>query len=375
MKRAVLVTLVLLATALPAFAQLGSLLDKAGKAAQAGKKVTDLKITDDEERQIGAAVSEKVRQQYGVVQDAAVHRYVSLVGMVVAQASTRPDLEWRFIVLDTDGVNAFAAPGGFIHITRGALALLTSEMELAGVLAHEVVHVTEKHTITAIRNNRMKDLGLEVAPSGGLTKAALNRLAEEAYSMVYAGYGRGEELESDRLGLVLANRVGYDPRGLGSFLTRLQERNKSAIEKQGLFASHPEMRERLEKLDRQIADQKLTASAVLADRYKKFIDYTPTPQTEIAQVAEGTAGLAGAAKAGEKKTTEQDAPKKKRGFGLANLVRPGGEEKKSAQVTGSGGSRGVDTERNAKGGGNPALVAVALTRADLDRFKQEGQLR
>jgi len=375
MKRAVLVTLVVLATASPAFAQLGSLLDKAGKAAQAGKKITDLKITDDEERQIGAAVSEKVRQQYGVVQDAAVHRYVSLVGMVVAQASTRPDLEWRFIVLDTGGVNAFAAPGGFIHITRGALALLTSEMELAGVLAHEVVHVTEKHTITAIRNNRMKDLGLEMAPSGGLTKAALDRLAEEAYSLVYAGYGRGEELESDRLGLALANKVGYDPRGLGSFLARLQERNKSATEKQGLFASHPEMRERLEKLDRQIADQKLTASAVLADRYRKFIDYTPTPQTEIAQVAEGTSGLTGAAKAGEKKTAEQDAPKKRRGFGLGNLVRPGGEEKKSAQVTGSGGSRGVDTERNAKGGENPALVAITLTRADLDQFKQEGKLR
>ena len=372
MKRAVLVILVLLGVATPAFAQLGSLLSKAEKAAQAGKKLKDLNISDEEERQIGAAVSEKVRQQYGVVQDAAVHRYVGLVGMVVARASTRPDLPWRFIVLDTDGVNAFAAPGGFIHITRGALALLDNEMELAGVLAHEAVHVTEKHSINAIRNGRMKDMGFEMAPSGGLTQAALNRLAEEAYNVVYAGYGRGEELESDRLGLALANRVGYDPKGLGAFLARLQERNRSATEKQGLFASHPEMQERLEKLDRQIAEQKLVASAVLADRYKKFITYIPKAQAEIAEVVAGTSGLSGGGTAGA--TKQEEAPKKKRGFGLANLVKPGGEEKKSAQVTGSGGSRGVDTERNARGGDNPALVAVTITAAELEKFKKEGKL-
>jgi predicted Zn-dependent protease len=372
MKRAVLVALVLLGVTTPAFAQLGSLLGKVEKAAQAGKKLKDLEITDDEEREIGAAVSEKVRQQYGVAQDAAVHRYVGLVGMVVAQASARPDVRWQFIVLDTDGVNAFAAPGGFVHITRGALALMSSEMELAGVLAHEVIHVTEKHSIKAIRNGRMKDMGFEMAPSGGLTKAALSRLAEEAYSVVYAGYGRGEELESDRLGLALANKVGYDPKGLGAFLARLQERNRAATEKQGLFASHPEMRERLDRLGRQIAAEKLAATAVLAERYKKFITYTPTPQAEIAQVTAGASGLAGAGKAGAEK--EEEAPKKRRGFGLANLVKPGGEEKKTAQVTGSGGSRGVDTERNARGGDNPALVAVTLTAADIEKFKKDGKL-
>ena len=88
-----------------------------------------------------------MRARYGVVQDAAVHRYVTLVGTLLAKTSTRPNLPFKFIVLDTDGVNAFAAPGGFIHITRGALALMASEAELAGVLAHEIIHVTEKHTI------------------------------------------------------------------------------------------------------------------------------------------------------------------------------------------------------------------------------------
>jgi predicted Zn-dependent protease len=373
MKRVWLAGVLTLAVAVPAAAQIGGFLDKASKGLEVGKKVMDLKISEDDERQIGAVVSEKVRQRYGVVQDPAVHRYVSLVGAVITQISTRPGIKWQFIILDTDGVNAFAAPGGFIHITRGALALMGSEAELAGVLAHEATHVTEKHTINAIRNNKVKDLGLELAPGGGLTKEAITRIAGEAYNMIYAGYSRGEELESDRLGIVLANKAGYDPKGLGGFLAALTARNKSASEKQGLFASHPEMKERLEKLDRMIVDQKLTATAVPADRYRAAISYKPAAQTEITQVAAGTSGLAGGTKDEPKK--EEPPPPKKRGFSLDGLLKPGGEEKKTAQVTGSGGSRGVDTERGAKGGGNPAIVVVTLTAADIERFTKEGKLR
>ncbi len=98
-------------------------------------------------------MSEKIRARYGVVQDAAAHKYVSLVGDALAQVSSRPALPWRFVILDTDGVNAFAAPGGYVHITRGALALLKNESELAGVLGHEIIHVTEKHTVNAIQKS------------------------------------------------------------------------------------------------------------------------------------------------------------------------------------------------------------------------------
>jgi len=378
MKRMWLAGVLALAVATPAAAQISGILDKANKAALVGKKVLDLNLSEDQERQIGAAVSEKVRQRYGVVQDPAVHRYVSLVGAVITQASTRPAIKWQFIVLDTDGVNAFAAPGGFIHITRGALALLTSEAELAGVLAHEAIHVTERHTINAIRNTRLKDMGLKLAPGGGLTREAITRIAGEAYNMIYAGYGRGEELESDRLGIVLANQVGYDPKGVGRFLAALTARNRSASQKQGLFASHPEMKERLEKLDKIIADQQLASSAVLADRYRAAITYTPKGQTEITTVAAGTSGLAGGAKEEPKKDDpkkDEAEPPKKRGFSLGGLLKPGGDEKKSAQVTGSGGSRGVDTERGARGGSNPAIVVVTLTAADVEQFKNEGKLR
>ena len=121
----------------------------------------DLEITDDDEQQIGAGGQREIRQRYGVVQDPAIHKYVTLVGTVLAQASTRPNLAWKFIVLDTDGVNALAAPGGYIHITRGALSLMKNEAELAGVLGHEIIHVTEKHTIRAIQKGKAVQMGAD----------------------------------------------------------------------------------------------------------------------------------------------------------------------------------------------------------------------
>jgi predicted Zn-dependent protease len=373
-----LLVVALMATATPASAQFGGLT----KALETGMKLKDLQISEEEERQIGSLVSEKIRQRYGVVQDKAIHRYVGLVGATLAATSTRPGLAWHFIVLDTDGVNAFAAPGGFIHVTRGALALIRTEAELAGVLGHELVHVTEQHTIKAIKKSNAKDLGLDMAPGSGLTQAVLSKIADRAADMVLAGFGRGEELESDEQGLALANRAGYAPSGLGAFLTRLSERNKEAAERRGLFASHPEMKERLDRLDKQVTRDKLAATAVLEDRYRTSVPYEPKAQTEIAQVDAGAAGLTGGGKNTASSTpssndkgasASNEAPKKK-GFGLSSLMKPAGEEKKSAQVTGSGGARGVDPERNAKGGSNPALVAVVITKADLTTFKQEGKL-
>jgi predicted Zn-dependent protease len=340
------------------------------------QQLRDLQVTEEEEVKLGAAVSEKVRDRYGVVQDQAVHRYVALVGSVLVQRSTRPNLPFTFVVLDTDGVNAFAAPGGFVHITRGALGLMSSEAELAGVLAHEIVHVTEKHTINAMKKGKMVQMGAEETLSNNA--ALFSALVDKTTELVMAGFGRAEELESDEAGLVLANSVGYAPAGLPDFLKRLSDRNKAATEKQGLFASHPEMEERLSKIDKTIKDKKLTAAAVLADRYKATIKYTAKPVTEITAVAEGTSGLAGGSSGkstGTSTDTEKKEEPKKKGFGLGGLMKPAGSEKKSAEVTGSGASRGVDTERNAKGGPVKTLVVINLTPADLAEFKKQGQLK
>jgi predicted Zn-dependent protease len=374
MKRALLLGACLLAVQ-PVGA--GEAPDQFGQILKRAQQFKDIEMTDAEEQQLGDGVSLKIRTRYGVAQDPAVHKYVALVGTTLAQASSRPTLAWKFIVLDTDGVNAFAAPGGYVHITRGGLALLEDESELADVLAHEIIHITEKHTIRAIQKGKMVQIG--ASESLANNPALFTQLVDKSTELVMAGFGRAEELESDEKGLLLANKVGYAPQGLGAFLTRLTERNKTATEKQGLFASHPEMKERLQKNARLISDRKLAGAATLAERYRKFISYQPVSQAEVAQVESGAAGLTGGGESAAKtkegaKDAEKPPEEKKRGFGLAALVRPGGGEKKSTEVTGSGASRGVDTERNAKGGAVSTPVDVAVTAAELAAFKKEGGL-
>jgi predicted Zn-dependent protease len=351
--------------------QLGQI-NKGLSVAKKANEVRDLQMTDAEEQALGQQVSERIRTRYGVVQDAAVHRYISLVGSALAQGSTRPALPWTFIVLDTDGVNAFAAPGGYIHITRGALALIKDESELAGVLGHEIIHVTEKHTIRAIQKSKAVQMGASETLSG--SSALMEKAVTATYdNIVDKGFGRGDENEADEHGLVLANKTGYAPQGLPAFLTTLKDRNKDSTEKRGLFASHPEMQERLDKLGKQITSQKLMAKATLADRYKKNISYKPVAMTEIATVAAGSAGLAGDTKKTEEKKPEEE-PKKKGGFGLGKMMPTGGGEKKQAQVTASGGARGVDPEKDSKGGPNPKPVPVKVAAADIAAFKKEGGL-
>jgi hypothetical protein len=200
---------------------------------------------------------------------------------------------------------------------------------------------------------------------------------DKTSELVFAGFGRAEELESDREGLKLANQVGYAPSGLGAFLRRLEDRNRSASEKQGLFASHPEMTERVGLLANQAAALKPQGTATLEDRYRKFITYKAKPQIEIAGVEAGAGGLAGGSGKSDKTKDEEkkDEPPKKKGFGLGSLMKPTGSESKSAEVTGSGASRGVDAERNAKGGSNPTLVVVNIQLSDINAFKKEGGLK
>jgi beta-barrel assembly-enhancing protease len=353
----------MLAVTAPAYAQLGGLMKKAEQAQQRKQQFDDLNITEAEEIELGQDVSVKIRERFGVVQDAAVHKYVTLVGTSLTDQTSRPKLPWTFIVLDTDGVNAFAAPGGFVHITRGALGLIKTEAELAGVLGHEIAHVTQKHTVNAIRKSKGVQLGTsETFANRG---AFLDQLANRAYGMVLENaFDRGDELDADKEGVLIVQKAGYAGAGLAEFLARLADRNKAQAEKNGLFASHPETQERIGKV-KQLAGSK--PGATVAARYASTIKYQPTEVTKIATVVEGSSGLTG----GEKpKPEEKKAEEKKRGFGLGNLTKSVTGEKQSQQVAASAGARGVGADRMAKGGDNPNLVKVAVTPAEVTAFKK-----
>jgi predicted Zn-dependent protease len=376
------VAIALFAGVIPAFAQLGGL-SGVVKKAQTVKKIADLKVTDAEERQIGQQVSDKIVEEFGVYQDANVAKYVTLVGSVLAQSSSRPGLDWQFVVLDTDGVNAFAAPGGFVHVTRGLLGLMKNEAELAGVLAHELTHVTEKHTVNAIQNgDTIKLTSDSVGASGGMAQGLVAEFAQQAYKNILNNtFSRKDENEADEKGIQLANKIGYAPNGLIGSLTKLADRNKDAKEQNGLFASHPVIKDRIANMERIIRERKLTATAEVQARYAKNITFDAKPVTAIATVAEGSRGLTGGGSEAkdkkpaegdkaENKTEKKEEPKKS-GGGLLSKLRPGGgSQAQQSQTVASAGARGVSPDRDAVGGPNKTRVPVKIGPNDIAEFQK-----
>jgi beta-barrel assembly-enhancing protease len=356
----------------PAAAQLGRLsgaLDKAEKV----KKLADIKISAEEERQIGQQVSDRIVQDFGVLQDKAVTRYVTLAGTVLAQASSRPDLPWQFVVLDTDGVNAFAAPGGFVHVTRGLLGLIKNEAELAGVLAHEIVHITDKHTVNAIqKSDAINFASDEVSASGGMTQALVAKFADAAYrSILDNAFSRGDENSSDVKGAELASKAGYAPSGLAAVLEKLAARNATASEPSGMFASHPVIKDRIANLTRAIQSRKLQSTATVAARYSTHVTWDVKPVGEIALVPAGSRGLAGGGddKAADKKTEEKKPSGGRFGAGLSRLTG-GGTQSKQSQTVASAGARGVNPDRDAAGGPNKTRITIRVTPAEVAEFKK-----
>jgi beta-barrel assembly-enhancing protease len=369
MKAAALVVAALL-TAAPAYAQLGGLLNKAQKANDAKNKYDDLNITEAEERQLGEQVSRNLVDKYGVYQDKEVAKYVSLLGGVLAQKSSRPELNWTFIVLDTDGVNAFAAPGGLIHVTRGLLGLASNEAELAGVLGHEITHVTTKHTVRSIQKSKGISIGADQAGGGSLKSTLIAKMAERAYHMVLDGeFSREDENEADKVGVQLADKIGYAPSGLVDVLKKLDARNKGREDRNGLFASHPAITDRIGKLERQITAEKLASTAKGQARYAKMVHIEAKPITDIAMVADGSAGLAGGDKGKEKEADKKEEPKKKGGL-LGKFNTSSSEQKQSSQTVASAGARGGFPDRDAKGGANKTPLNTKVTAAELEAFRK-----
>jgi predicted Zn-dependent protease len=371
MKSAVFVVAAVLIAA-PAHAQLGGLINKAQKANDAKSKYDDLNITEQEERQLGEQGSKNLTEKYGVYQDRDVAKYVSLLGGVLAQQSSRPELNWTFIVLDTDAVNAFAAPGGLIHVTKGLLGLASNESELAGILGHEITHVTTKHTVRAIQKSKGISMGSDQAGGGSLKSALVAKMAERAYHLILDGeFSREDENEADKTGVALANKIGYAPAGLVDVLKKLDARNNGREDRNGLFASHPAIADRIGKLEKVITTEKLTSTAKGQARYAKTIHIEARPVTEIATVADGAAGLAGGDKKEEAKKEEpkKEEPKKKGGL-LGKFNTSSSEQKQSSQTVASAGARGVTPDRDAKGGANKTPLNVKVTPAELDAFKK-----
>ena len=366
----------LVSAAAPAHAQLGGALGKiksgADKAADAKQKTDKLlPMSEKEERSLGEQTSLALRRRFGVVQDAKVTKYVTLVGSAMAAQSTRPNLDWKFIVLDTDAVNAFAAPGGLIHVTRGLLGFAKNEAELAGVLGHEITHVTEKHAVHFVEHSNQASVAADTAGEKGYTADVIAKLSEKlGHFLLDNQYDQAQEDQADENGVQLANKLGYDPHGLQDVLKRLDARNSGRNEKNGWFSSHPATKDRIVNVQKVIDKNKLSAKATVEARYKENVPYEAKPISEIAMDTSGASGLASGEKKADDTDTKKDDKGGKKGFGLSSITG-GGKQAQSNQQVASAGARGVGVpDRDAKGGSNPSPVTVKVTAADVDAFKK-----
>lgn len=214
-------------------------------------------MSEDEEIALGRKLHPQVLKETEAYEDAALQAYVQQVGERLARVSHRNNLIFRFTVLDSAEVNAFATPGGYIYITRGLMAYLNSEAELAAVLGHEIGHVTARHSVR--QQSTATTTGLLAAVIGAATGVqGAGDLANVAGTALVRGYGREHELESDRLGAEYLARAGYDPRAMLEVIGVLKDQENFELQQakeegrepriyHGLFSTHPDNDKRLQE--------------------------------------------------------------------------------------------------------------------------------
>jgi len=210
-------------------------------------------VSDADEQALGREIAGRMLSAAPLVQDEALQKYVNRVGEYVARQSGRPGLAWTFGVVASDDINAFAAPGGYILVTRGLYRTLHNEAELAGVLGHEIAHVNERHHIRLLQKTRLLEKGtnLVAARAGSETVKALAGNGAELYAR---SLDKDAEFACDRLGIEYAARAGYEPFAYIEALDRLGASDQSdqlAL----LYKTHPHPAERIDALYKAIGNR------------------------------------------------------------------------------------------------------------------------
>ena len=204
-------------------------------------------LSEEEELKIGREIAGRMLGAAPLVNDAALQSYVNRVGRWVAMQSERPNLPWRFAVIDTATINAFAAPGGYVLVTRGLYEILDTEAQLAGVLAHEIAHIVRRHHVTVMQKSAALSAGAQLAQRDNRS-AFLNNMIGSGAEVFARGLDKSAEHESDAMGVVLAARAGYNPFGLIDVLHKLAARGASDGSLALLFKTHPAPGDRLDEL-------------------------------------------------------------------------------------------------------------------------------
>jgi len=256
-----------------------------------GKRELSL-MSEAQEIQIGQQQDAEVRKEMGVYNDRALQEYVTTLGLKLAQVSERPNLPWHFTVLDVPAINAFALPGGYIYITRGILPFLDDEAQLAGVLGHEIGHVTARHSAQQYSRATGAQLGLILGSIFVPQTRPFAQLGESGLGLLFLKYSRDDEEQADALGVKYASRAGWDPAGVPRMLTTLA-RIEEASDNKGVpnwLSTHPAPVDRVQKVQSVVQQAASGAARFTSDRdgYLRRIDgivYGDNPEQGVVRGA------------------------------------------------------------------------------------------
>lgn len=216
-------------------------------------------ISEQKELELGQAVNQEVLREFSAYEDPDLNAYVNRIGQSVARVSDRTNIPYHFTVLDNPTVNAFAAPGGYIFVTRGLMSTVRNEAQLAGILAHEVGHVVERHAMKKLQAQAVALVGqIAMAVKGGGSPA----VSSDMVTLIFLGYSREDEYHADALGVKYAYAAGYDPEQLLGFFDLLTaEQEEAGIGQpssvQELVWDHPPASKRIENVRQAIENLKL----------------------------------------------------------------------------------------------------------------------
>jgi predicted Zn-dependent protease len=233
-------------------------------------------VSEAQEIEMGRQADAAVVASIGLYADPVWQSYIQQFGARLAATSERPNLPWTFRVVDDPAVNAFAIPGGFVYVTRGLLAHLTSEAELASVVGHEIGHVTARHTAAAMSKQQLIGLGLAVGSIASSQVAKYAGTANQALGILYLKFSRDNESQADMLGLRYMRRADYDPRQMPEVFRMLDR--LSATEGGGRLPTwletHPSPANRVTAINQQIAalPQDFSGTSVNRDSYERLLD-------------------------------------------------------------------------------------------------------
>lgn len=199
-------------------------------------------VSTQQEVQLGTDYSQQINAQLPIVGDPEINRYINVLGDSIAKLSDERNLDWHFFVVDSKEVNAFAVPGGFVYINRGLIERADNLSQIAGVLGHEIGHVTERHSIKQMQKAQTANIGVTLACV--LTKVCESQAAGAAINMaggaVFARFSREDEREADEKGVEYVKRAGIDPRGIPEMFAKLlEERRVRPAGVDAWFSTHP----------------------------------------------------------------------------------------------------------------------------------------